>query len=380
MDLLKIRAKNGKGITWSFVDESMVGYRIELDQAPYAAISDGDIWQVELVSTKNDGKTRRKVATVRLVAKVRELQPWQKIQELPGFWMDPQDLQMVLIWLHTGTDIILQGHKGTGKTTFAFALAAALGWQEPYKVDVYTIKRTTDLFGSDAATKGSTHFVRSGFLDYIERAMTAHELGLPTQFIVILDEINRVHAKSNESMHGLFDDTRQVTIVTTEGSKTIRLPPNLHFMGTMNLGAQYQGIFQMDEALKDRFAAVKMRPVPIDYEVKRLVEETGILERQALAIVRVANALREAAAGGQISHSPSYRGCRDVARLVKHDVPLRLAIIKGFLGWLDGDLVLDAKGDVDTTFNTEVAKAYSALRMKGESIIKDAVADLKVAS
>lgn len=372
-DLLHIRASNGKGISWSFVDQTMVGYEIELDQPPYATIHHGDVWQVELVGTRKKPRAQGKIATVRLIAKVQELKAWQKLKTLPNFWIPQDDLQEILIWLHTGTDVILQGPKGTGKTSLAFVVAEALGWQEPFKVDVYTIKRTTDLFGSDAAHKGSTHFVRSGLLDYIERAVVALEQGLETQFIVILDEINRVHAKANESLHGLFDDTRQVSIVTTEGSKIIRLPSNVHFVGTMNLGPQYQGTYQLDEALKDRFAAKRMRPMPTDYEVKRLVAETGILERQALSIVQVSQALRDAALGGQIGFSPSYRGCRNVARLVKHGVDLRRAIIKGFLGWYDGELELDARGEIMAQANSEIAKAYSALRMKGTGDVKEAM-------
>ncbi len=364
-DLLRVRARNGTGITWEWVDETMVGCSIQLDQSPVMTINDGDVWHVELVGTTT--KSRRKSATVRLVSKVQELKAWQHITELPGHWVDPITLQCVLTWLHEGTDIILIGPKGTGKTTLPFVLAQTLGWQEPCKVDVYTIKRTTDLFGSDAAVEGSTLFRRSSLLDYIERAHIAVSEDVDTHFLVILDEINRVHAKSNESMHGLFDDTRQVSVMTTDGSKTIKLPPNIHFIGTMNAGAEYLGTHQLDEALKDRFAPIKLAPMPEDYEVKKLVAETNILEVQATAIVKVARALREAANAGQIGFSPSYRACRNAARLLKHSrgkdqLNLRMVIIKSFLGWHEG--VLNEKGEpLDP--NSEVAKAYAALRMRG---------------
>ncbi|OGN18495.1 MAG: hypothetical protein A3G02_02465 [Candidatus Yanofskybacteria bacterium RIFCSPLOWO2_12_FULL_44_13b] len=371
-DLLLIRAHNGDGLTWKFVDQTMVGYKIVLDQPPTIAISDGDIWQVELVNTSSVKGKRQKIATVRLVAKVQQLKAWEKIAELPDHWIDPVDLKCILTWLHSGTDIILIGPKGSGKTSLGFVIARTLGWQDPYKVDVYTIKRTTDLFGTDAAHQGSTLFVRSGLLDYIERAQIALESGLDTHFLVILDEINRVHAKVNESLHGLFDDTRQVTVVTTEGSKTIKLPPNLHVVGTMNMGAEYLGVHGLDEALKDRFAPVKVRPMPVDYEVTKLVRETKVLEQQALAVVKVAQALRESATGGQISFAPSYRACRNVARLLNHGLDLKTAIIKGFLGWYEGELALDPRGEVAQP-NTEMAKAYSALRMRGVAQAKDLI-------
>lgn len=373
-DLLRIRAHNGDGLTWRFVDETMVGYRVILDQLPTMVINDGDVWQVELVGTETEKGKRTKRATVRLVAKVQELKPWQKLRELPDHWIDQGNLQCILAWLHAGTDVILIGPKGTGKTTLGFVLARTLGWQEPCKVDVYTIRRTTDLFGTDAARDGSTLFVRSTLLDYIERARIAFENNLDTQFLVILDEINRVHAKVNESLHGLFDDTRQVTIVTAEGSKIVRLPRNLHVIGTMNMGAEYLGTHGLDDALKDRFAPIRLRPMPVDFEVKKLVGETHILESQALAIVQVAETLRQAAGGGQISFAPSYRACRNVAHLVNTGMDLRKSLINGFLGWYDGELALTEQGEVADP-NSEMARAFSALRMKGLARAKDFVHD-----
>ena len=373
-DLLTVRAHNGDGLIWKFVDQTMVGYTILLDQVPTVPIKDGDVWQVELVGTSLGKTKRQKMATVRLIAKVQELKAWEKIKELPGHWIDPVDLKCILTWLHSGTDIILIGPKGSGKTTLSFVIAQALGWQDPCKVDVYTIKKTTDLFGTDVARDGSSLFMRSGFLDYIERAQISLSNGLDTQFLVLLDEINRVHSKVNESGHGLFDDTRQVTVITAEGSKTIKLPQNLHTIGTMNIGSEYLGTHGLDDALKDRFAPVRIKPMPTDYEIKKLVAETKVLEAQALAVIKVAQALREAATGGQITFAPSYRACRNVARLLNHGMELKTAIIKGFLGWYEGELALDDRGEVLQP-NTEMAKAYSALRMRGVTRVNDLVKD-----
>lgn len=361
-DILSIRAReNGGGaIGWSFVDETMVGYTIVLDQPPTAKIRDGDIWQVELVHQTR--QRQRKIAVVRLVARLQEMKPWERVTELPGHWTDPLDLKCLLIWLHRGKDFILVGPKGTGKTTLVFALAEALGWQEPCKVDVGIIQTTTHIFGSEAALKGTTYFRRSALFDYIERARIAFEHGIDTLFIVLLDEINRAHAKMNESMHGLFDDTRQITLTTSEGSKIVRLPPNLHTVGTMNVGAEYVGTFQLDEALKSRFMLMRVRPMPEDEEVKRLMAAEGVLETQALSIVKVAAALRGAANARQIGFAPDFRTCRGVAVLVRHGLDLRTAVIKGFLAYYEGDLSFTDKGEVVQP-NSEVAKAFSALRM-----------------
>ena len=375
-DLLRIRARNGNGISWEWVDELLKGQVIELDQPPVVNINDGDVWQVELVGTRTAAKgVRKKTAMVRLIARVQSVKPWQQVKELPGFWIGDQDLKKILTWLHEGTDMILIGPKGTGKTTLPFALADRLGWQEPCKIDIGTIKRTTDLFGSDAAHEGSTLFRRSALLDYIERARIALDKDLDTQFLVILDEINRVHAKANESLHGLFDDTRQISVTTTDGTKTVKLPRNIHFIGTMNMGSNYTGTYELDEALKDRFQPVRLKPMPEDAEVRQLVDETHILESQASSVVQIARALRGAANAGQVSYSPSYRTCRNAARLIKHGFTLRQAVIEGFLGWYQGDL--DSQGEPADP-NSEIAKAFAALRMKGVSArnAKGGVADV----
>ena len=364
-DLLKIKAKNGNGLTWEFIDSSKKGYKVILDKTPTEKINHGDVWHVELVDTpKPPQGQRQKIAVVRLVARIQVMQYKKKITTLTDYYIPKDDLEDILIWLNSGTDIILVGPKGTGKTSLGFELAKAMGWQQPLKVDVETIKRATDLFGTDAASNGSTYFVRSALLDYIERAIMCHEQGIDTHFLAIFDEINRVHAKVNETLHGLFDDTRQITIPTAEGSKIVKLPPNFHVIGTMNSGASYVGTHQLDEALKDRFASLTLPGMPKDYEIKKLVKETGILEAEAEGIVEVAIVLREAALSGQISFGPSYRGCRRSAQLVQGGKKLRNAIIKGLLGWYDGTLTFGQNGELAEP-NSEKAKAYSAIKMKG---------------
>ncbi len=366
-DLLTIRAQNGAGITWQFTDDAMAGHDVVVDRPPDVAIHDGDVWHVELVNTEARGKSsRKKVATVRLVARVSTLQSWQKITALDDHWIDPLDLRVLLAWLHSGVDVILSGPKGTGKTSLGYALARTLGWQEPCKVDVYVIKKTSDLFGVNAAEDGSTHFVRSALLDYLERAHVALREGLDTQFLLVLDELNRIHAKSGEGFHGLYDWTRQVTITTASGPKTVRIPPNVHTLATMNVGREYSGIFDLDGALLDRFEVLRVGAMPRDLEVKKLaVDVSGIPESVAGDIVDTARALRDAANGNQIAFAPSYRVCLAVAKLIAAGIEKKPAFVRGFLGYYDGDVRMENGGKIVVAPNTEVAKALSALRMKG---------------
>jgi hypothetical protein len=155
-----------------------------------------------------------------------------------------------------------------------------------------------------------------------------------------------------------------VTITTSQGSKIVELPPNLRVMGTMNEGADYLGAFSLDRALKDRFAVARMKPMPEDAEVKILVSETGVLESQAMHIVRMARRLREASANGILSFAPSYRGCRMSAQLVVNRLDLQHALVAGLLGWFEGDAHFDDRGIPTAKPGSQAEKALVALQLQ----------------
>ena len=364
-DLLRITAKNnpnGSGIVWESTDRQFLNYRIELDTPPTEEIRDGDVWQVQFVDMVEGTASKPSVVTFRLIAKLREVKPWQKITTLEDFWINTQDLQVLLCWLNQGRNICLIGEAGSGKTTLPFAIARTLGWQEPCKVDVAVMKKTTDFFGKGGAADGKAFFAESPLLQYIRRAQVAYEHGIKSKFVAIFDEINRVHANTADGLHGFFDDTRQISIPTSEGGLTIMLPPNIHFMATLNMGGSYVGTFQMDQALKSRFVAKKIPAMPRDVEVKKLTKEIGITEQEAGYVVDTARRLREASSCGQLSFAPDYRGCRYAADLIADRVlPLREALIEGLLGWYQGVFKLNHHGEIDDP-NSELGKAYSAIR------------------
>lgn len=365
-DLLRVRTAidpTTKVLSLAYADEEMgTGYSLMLDQplSPDIVVKDGDVWQVKVVSTKKGKHLNDKgIARVRFIAKERERQKWESITSLPNFWIEPENLYAILAWLHAGTDLILVGDKGCGKTTLPYALAECLGWQQPCKVDTGTLKNGLLLFGSNAAPDGRTVFIRSNLLDYIERAIYAYEAGLDTQFIILLDEINAIHAKIGGALHGLFDDTRQVSLTTAEGTKVVKLPPNIHTIGTMNMGAGYTHTHVLSEALMDRFMPVRIQQMPEDVEVARLTKEVGIEERKARQIVVVARRLR---ATPGLSYSPSYRVCRSAAQLVKAGLSVRQAIERSFFGWYEGDFQTSSRGEKTADPNTELARALAVLR------------------
>lgn len=363
--LLQLRAKTSSmGQTdWEFVDETMRDHELRVISGTDIVVSDGDIWTADLISTekaKRGSKTKSAIATLRLVTRVLERQPWQNITELPDFWTEPAKLKAILTWLHTGQSVALIGPKGTGKSSIVYAIAKALGWQHPCKVDVYMAKKTSDLFGSDAAEDGSTLFRKSALLDFIERAWIAWNANTGDIFPCILDELNRVHAKSNESLHGLFDDIGQITFTTTQGPRVVKRPPNMPVIATMNIG--YTGTFELDEAMRDRFMPMRINRMPIDVEVEMVRQATGVLPKQALDIVTLADQLRRLSDRGECSFAPSFRGTRATGHLVRAGFSVREAIMHSMTGWLSGDWMTDKHGTIKPTDPTsEVAKVLTAL-------------------
>ena len=282
--LIRVRAHITDGVTtWSFVGSEFPDYVPNVLSGPDIIVNDGDVWTTDVLTTKKPSRRGTKsqpgVATLRPITRVQMRQAWESLTSIPNFWTDPVQLKAILLWLHAGQPVVLVGPKGTGKSSLGYALTKALGWQDPCKVDVYMAKKTSDLFGSDAAQDGSTLFRGSALLDFLERAWIAHTAETGDRFLLILDELNRVHAKSNESLHGLFDDIGQITFMTTQGPKMIKLPPNVAVVATMNMG--YTGTFDLDRQCATDSCRCVSR-MPIDTEVEMVVKACNINPAQAL--------------------------------------------------------------------------------------------------
>ncbi len=373
-DLLLVRAeadaKEAGKLRWEFVEETLRSHQVLITNLPEdEPITVGDIWHVEYVGIRPGAKLP-KVVSVSLIAKIKTPKNWETLESLPDHWMDPYTLEEILLLIHRGEDIILMGDPGTGKTMFCGRLARHLNWQEACKVDLAHIKHPVELFGSDAASGGSTKFVRSKLREYILRAHAAWRDGVDTHFLVILDELNRAAGKITAALLGLFDDTRQLSMTTSDGTEVIQLPPNLHTIATMNEGVQHE-TFPLPPALKDRFHLARVEPMPEPVEVMMLMSdpEISISETTAQDIVRVARALREAYHNRALGAAPSFRHVRRVAKLLDRRNARRIdpkrAFAKVFLPLYAGEFKVNHRtGDITVAPNTDAAKAYAALVMK----------------
>ncbi len=341
-------------LKFEFVENRMKKRQVVVGNLTDQEIVEGDRWMVNVVSSEKKGPV-----TVNLVKRI-EVAPIALIDALPDFWIESKKLQHIQILLLNGKDIILKGHRGTGKTDLVIRLARACNWTF-CKVDCGMLQRPNDLFGSEAAENAGTIWKPSDFWNFCQQAMQIPE----QKSLLLLDEINRMHAKIAEGLHGLYDHTRQISFTTSEGTKVLRLPPNVMSVATMNFGTQYAGIFNLDSALKDRFVVIPMEYLPPEFEEEMLIKKHSIHKYQAKQIVAVANSLREAEQSGLLQFSPSPRLTDAAAILVKYRVTVADAVETAFLGDYDRGLTT-INGNGSTTEDgenaTELAQAKSHIR------------------
>lgn len=327
-------------LEFRFVDYEMRQRTIIVENADSQSqeVVEGQKWWATITDTASDKKNRKGPVTVRLIRRI-DVPKLQVVESLEDFWIEPKKLQHIQILLLSGKNVMLIGHKGTGKTSFAYSLANAWGCAI-CKVDCGTLQTPNALFGSEAAEKGQTVWRPSDFWKFCQTAIsTPSEL-----FLLLADEINRINAKTAEAFHGLFDFTRQVAFTTTEGTKVFKLPPNVMTIATRNMGAQYTGTHSMDAALVDRFVPFMLGYMPASFEEAQLVKNHGLHSKQAELIVKAANSMRTAEHAGTLAASPSPRLTDAAATLVKHGVTVADAIETAFLGGFDRGIAM-ASGD-----------------------------------
>ena len=140
-----------------------------------------------------------------------------------------------------GKNILLVGHKATGKNIFAENLAAAFA-RPRWDVSFHVNMDAASLIGMDTFKKQEVTF-RPGPI-----CCAAQHGGF-----AVLDEINMAKSEALAVLHGTLDFRRSIDV---PGYDKIELHPAARFIGTMNYG--YAGTKELNEALVSRFLVIQM--------------------------------------------------------------------------------------------------------------------------
>lgn len=163
-----------------------------------------------------------------------------------------------------GENILLVGHKATGKNIFAENLVATFG-RPKWDISFHVNMDAASLIGMDTFRNGEVTF-RPG------PVYSAAKSG----GFAILDEINMAKSEAMAVLHATLDFRRTIDV---PGYDRIDLHPATRFIATMNYG--YSGTKELNEALVSRFAVIKMPMISKDNLIKLIQDKFETISEQA---------------------------------------------------------------------------------------------------
>ena len=213
-----------------------------------------------------------------------------------------------------GENILLVGHKATGKNIFAENLAAAFG-RPKWDISFHVNMDAASLIGMDTFRNGEVTF-RPG------PVYSAAKSG----GFAILDEINMAKSEAMAVLHATLDFRRTIDV---PGYDRIDLHPATRFIATMNYG--YSGTKELNEALVSRFAVIKMPMISKDNLIKLIQDKfETISEQEAEEFANVFLDLQKKCENSEISSKAlDIRGLLDSIALMEKGLEVHTALNMG---------------------------------------------------
>ena len=232
--------------------------------------------------------------------------------------------------------VMLRGGSGYGKTSIAEQKAK--DWDMNFlRWDCANITDPEEFFGVRGAMDGST-MNEDGTL-FLESSFTKHVK--EGNCVIVLDEANRLDPRLSNVLFPLLDHKGSTEIA----GHTIKVGPNVIFMATVNVGFQYAGTFQIDEAFANRFMVdVKVGPLPIKIEEKVLLSRTEATREQVNEVITLLTKLRALAKNGKLTLDASTRVSINMCELLATGLSLRSVVKYSILNSLG---IEEAKRIVD---------------------------------
>ena len=180
------------------------------------------------------------------------------------FYYGKEVWEQAVTALLCGENILLVGHKATGKNIFAENLAGVFG-RPRWDVSFHVNMDAASLIGMDTFRNGEVTF-RPG------PVYTAARTGGFT----VLDEINMAKSEAMAVLHATLDFRKTIDV---PGYERIQLHPATRFIATMNYG--YSGTKELNEALVSRFAVIQMPMISLESLVKLICNQYPNIRKEA---------------------------------------------------------------------------------------------------
>ena len=244
-----------------------------------------------------------------------------------GYYMSDDNWRLLVrnVKKHINTMII--GMTGCGKTSCVKELCSRLG----IKLHIFDMGSIIDpissLLGVHRLEDGKSVFDYANFTKAIQEPC-----------VILLDELSRSSLAANNVLFPCLDDRRELSIEVagSKGVRKIKVHPEVTFIATANVGAEYTGTNSMDRALVNRFFPLELGHIPANEEKEVLCKRVGVDLKNADLIVKIANNIRSLATKQEISISLSIRETLMVAELIKDGWDLGGAMEQVFVPLYEG--------------------------------------------
>ncbi|HMM07860.1 nitric oxide reductase NorQ protein [Paracoccus solventivorans] len=217
--------------------------------------------------------------------------------------------------------VLLKGPTGCGKTRFVTHMAARLGRK------LYTVACHDDLSASDLIGR---YLLKGGETVWVDGPLTR---AVREGAICYLDEVVEARKDVTVVLHPLTDDRRILPIDRT--GEELEAAPGFMLVASYNPG--YQNILKtLKPSTRQRFLAMEFDFPPPEQEKTIVIEESGIDERRAAMLVRLAGKLR-ALKGQDLEEGVSTRLVVYAATLIAGGMDLDRAIAAAMIEPLTDD-------------------------------------------
>lgn len=257
-----------------------------------------------------------------------------------GFYMSNSDWRLLVRNIKRHVNTMILGPTGCGKTSCVKEVCNRLG----IPLHVFDMGSMIDpissLLGVHRLDKGHSIFDYAKFTKVIQEPC-----------VILLDELNRSSIGANNILFPCLDDRRKLSIEIASGSgaRDIKVHPEVTFIATANIGAEYSGTNIIDRALMNRFFPLELGCIPDTEEAKVLVKRTGIKGPTADLVVKIANNIRALSDKQEISTSLSIRETLMVSALISDGWELGPAMEMIYLPLFEGS---KSEGERSTVYKT----------------------------
>jgi len=178
----------------------------------------------------------------------------------------------------TGSNTMMTGQSGCGKTVAAYSAAKMLAEKMDYEFVVINLGSTQD---PRSTIIGNTHYDKEKGTFFAQSAFVKAIMTPKT--IILLDEASRAHPDAWNILMSVLDaKQRFLRIDEDPNTPVIHVAKNVSFISTANIGAQYTSTRVMDFAFTDRFVIIEMEPLSKNEEYSLLTSRFPSVDKDII--------------------------------------------------------------------------------------------------